>query len=315
MKSRLLLPIFLLLNAFASFAFAQSSVDEVKKAEDDGYVRVKLVRGEVNVEGWDRSEVSVEGSLDEAMEKFIFDVKGSETVVAVQLPNRLDRWCCDRETDLTIKVPKNSDVLISLTSAEASVKNVHGGLEIGGVSGELRVEDVSNRIRITNISGEVFLRKADGRVRVKTISGDIVANDIKGPGVFNSVSGSIIVSNVNDELDLESVSGDIEVTESQVSAVRANTVSGDVELEADLHDGAVIETDTMSGSVRLALGGKMDADFDLETSSGRIRNRLSDHKPKESKYVRDEVLRFTLGNGAGEITASSSSGDILLTSN
>lgn len=315
MKSKIILSLFLCVNACASVALAQSSVDEQKSAEADGYVRVKVVRGEVTVEGWDRDEVSVEGTLDEAMEKFIFDVKGSETVIAVKLPNRLDRWCCDRETDLKIMVPKQSDVLVSLTSAEAEVSNVHGGLEVGGVSGELRVSDVSNRIRITNISGEVTLDEAKGRVRVKTISGDIVANDVNGPGVFNSVSGSIIVSNVNDELDLESVSGDIEVTRSEVSSVRANTVSGDVELDADLLPGAVIETDTMSGSVRLALGGEIDAEFDLETGSGRIRNRLTDHKPRESKYVRDEVLRFTLGEGVGEVTASSASGDISLTRN
>lgn len=315
MNSRILFSIFLVWSVFSTSAMAQSSVDETKAAESDGYVRVKLVRGRVTVEGWDRDEVSVEGTLDEAMEKFIFDVKGNETVVAVRLPNRLGRWCCDQESDLTIMVPKNSDVLVSLTSAEAEVSNIHGGLEIGGVSGELRISDVSNRVRITNISGEVTLERAEGRVRVKTISSDIVAHIIDGPGVFNSVSGSVIISKVTGELDLESVSGDIEVTRSQVSNVRANTVSGDVELDAELKSGAVIETDTMSGSVRLSLGGEINAEFDLETGSGRIRNRLSDHKPKQSKYVRDEVLRFTLGNGKGEITASSASGDISLTRN
>jgi DUF4097 and DUF4098 domain-containing protein YvlB len=315
MKKQLLLPLLLVLNACAAVAFAEANVDETKTADADGYVQVKIVRGEVTVEGWDRNEVSVEGSLDEAMEKFIFDVRGKETVIAVRLPNRLDRWCCDRETDLKIRVPKNSDVLISLTSAEASVRNVHGGLEIGGVSGGLRIEDVSDRVRITNISGEVTLRGADGRVRIKTISGDINANDIKGPGTFNSVSGSIEVANVNDELDLETVSGDIEVQRSEVSAVRANTVSGDIEVETRLRKGGLIETDTMSGSVRLALQGKVDARFDLETHSGRIRNRLSDHKPKESKYVRDEVLRFTLGDGSGEVNASSASGDISISKN
>ncbi len=311
MNSRMLMPWMLLLGCFTSAAVAgPTSVDERKPADAEGYVRIKVVRGHVEVEGWDRNEVSVEGSLDEATESFVFDVKGTETFIAVKLPNRLDRWCCDRETDLKIRVPKGSDVSVSLTSAEARVSNIHGGLELGGVSGELRVDDVSNRVQISNISGEVTLDKAKGRVRIKTISGDISATDLAGPGVFNSVSGSIQVSNANDELDLETVSGDIEVVRSDVSRLRANTVSGDVEFSSRMKDGAVIETDTMSGSVRLAIAGKIDARFDLETNSGRIRNRLSDHRPKENKYLREEVLRFTLGKGAGEVTASSASGDI-----
>lgn len=311
MNSRILIALTFLLGGFASAAFASGdSVDERKAADADGYVRVKVVRGEVEVEGWDRNEVSVEGRLDDATESFVFDVKGKETVIAVKLPNRLDRWCCDHETELKIRVPKGSDVLVSLTSAEARVSNIHGGLEVGGVSGELRIDNVSDRVRISNISGEVTLDNAKGRVRIKTISGDISVSDLAGAGVFNSVSGSILVSNASDELDLETVSGDIEVVRSEVSRVRANTVSGDVEFSSRMKDRAVVEADTMSGSVRLAIAGKIDARFDLETNSGRIRNRLSDHRPKENKYLREEVLRFTLGKGEGEVTASSASGDI-----
>lgn len=309
MMKRILIPLCLLLG-FSATGVLADTVDETKKADADGYVRIKVVRGQVDVEGWDRDEVHVEGDLDEATEEFIFDVKGKETVISVRLPNRLNRWCCDQETDLKVRVPKDSDVLISLTSAESRVNNVHGGLEIGGVSGELQISDVSDRIRISNISGEVTLRDANGRVRVKTISGDITASDVEGVSEFNSVSGNVTVTNVNSEVELETVSGDIEISRSEISRLRANTVSGDIEFDARLKDGARVETDTMSGSIRLEMGGKIDAQFDLETGSGRIRNRLSDHKPKENKYVRDEVLRFTLGQGKGEVTASSASGDI-----
>ena len=115
-------------------------MNETKDARSDGYVRINVVRGEIEVVGWDKNEVSVVGSLDESMDEFIFDVKGKETVVAVKLPQRLNSWCCEQETSLVIKVPKKSNVTISLVSAEAEVSNIHGGLELGGVSGELKVE-------------------------------------------------------------------------------------------------------------------------------------------------------------------------------
>jgi len=302
----------LLLSLGCVSGYAQESVHETKNAKLDGYVRINVVRGEISVEGWDKNEVSVVGPLDESIEEFIFEVKGNETVIAVKLPHRTSSWCCERETDLVIKLPKKSNVAISLVSATVTVNNIHGGLELGGVSGELEIENVSDRVRITNISGEVTLRKADGRVRVKTISGDINVSDIKGPGAFSSVSGSIDVSNANDELVLESVSGDIDVTSSTVRAIRATSVSGDVKLAAEMTEGASIECDAMTGDLRLVLGGKIDARFDVETGSGRIRNRITSDKPKKSKYIRDETLRFTVGSGKGEVIASSGSGNITL---
>ena len=315
MKTLILISIAMLLGFSNAAMSAQEAVDESRPVNANGYVRINIVRGEVEIEGWDKNEVSVTGTLDESTEKFIFEVKGNDTTIAVKLPERLNSWCCDRETDLVIKVPTQSNLVVSLVSAEAQVKNVHGGLELGSVSGELRVENVSDRVRVTNISGEVSLRKVAGRARVKTVSGDIVASGGAGPGVFSSVSGSILVSDMHDELDLESVSGDIEVTRSHVRSVRANTVSGDVELAAEMQEGAIIECDTMSGSVRLVLGGKIDARFDVETSSGRIRNRITSDKPRASEYVRDETLRFTMGDGKGEVIASSGSGDISLSAN
>ncbi|MFT5102166.1 MAG: tellurite resistance-related uncharacterized protein, partial [Planctomycetaceae bacterium] len=66
--------------------FAQESVQEIKNARSDGYVRINVLRGEISVEGWDKNEVSVIGTLDESMEEFIFEVKDKETVIAVKLP-------------------------------------------------------------------------------------------------------------------------------------------------------------------------------------------------------------------------------------
>jgi len=314
MKKLMLMCVAIFLSISHLAMSAQESVDESQPANADGYVRINIVRGEIEIEGWDKNEVSVVGTLDESAKKFIFEVNGRDTTIAVKLPERLNSWCCDRETDLVIRVPKQSNLVVSTLSAEAQVKNIHGGLELGSVNGELRVENVSDRVRVTNISGEVSLREIEGRARVKTVSGDIVVSGGTGPGIFSSVSGSILVSDMRDELDLESVSGDIEVTHSRVSSLRANTVSGDVDLHAEMQAGASIESDTMSGSVRLVLAGEIDTRFDLETGSGQIRNRITKDKPRASEYVRDKTLRFTVGEGRGEVSASSRSGDISLSS-
>lgn len=314
-NSRLKAWICILLLAVTGTAMAQESINETKQVDPDGYVRINLIRGELIIEGWNKSEIKVSGDLDEQMERFIFDVRGKETVIAVKLPQKMRNWCCDDTSDLTIKVPKNSNLVVSSVSVDVEVSDVHGGVEIGSVSGDLRVDNVSDRVRLTNVSGEIALRHASGRVRVKSVSGDIDANNISGPSTYHSVSGSIIVSEVGEEIDLESVSGDIEVTDSKVLSIRGHTVSGDVDVDVELKPSATVEFDSMSGTVRLALGGSLDARYDVQTSSGSIRNRITSDRPKESKYVRDEILRFVVGSGNGEVIVTSGSGDISLNRN
>ena len=61
---------------------------------------------------------------------------------------------------------------------------------------------------------------------------------------------------------------------------------------------------------RLNLDGELNARFNIETGSGTIRNRVSDDKPKASRYRSDETLRFTVGDGDSQVILTTRSGDI-----
>ena len=294
-------------------ALARDSVDETKKANADGFVSINVVRGELRIEGWAKNEVRVSGKLDEKTKEFIFDVNGDQTVITVKIPRNNFSWgCCNEGSDLRIRVPEGSRLEIGVVSAEVSVTNILGGLDIGGVSGDLTIEQVRERIRIRNVSGQIELTDAKGRIRVKSVSGDIEVDNAHGPAQYHSISGSIILKDVSEELNLETVSGDIEVIDGVISSARGHTVSGDIDLEVTMLDRADIDFDTVSGSVRLRLGGDLDARYDMETASGSIRNRITDDKPSHSKYVRDEKLRFIIGDGDGEVIINSHSGDIVI---
>lgn len=294
---------------------ARDSVDETKAATADGFVKINIIRGEINVEGWDRNEVRVVGSLDDKVKQFIFEVNGNDTVIAVKLPKNNRSWSGSRGSRLRIKVPVGSSVKIGVVSTEVQVENISGGLELRGVSGDMRVENVKNRIHISSVSGEVELRDSTGRTRVTSVSGEIEAYDVHGTSLFHSVSGNILLVRVSDKLDLETVSGDIEVVDSVLSSASGHSVSGDIDLESELIGAGDIEFDTVSGSVRLRLGGELNSSFDLQTQSGSIRNRLTDDRPTHSKYVRDEKLRFRMGDGDGDIIINTHSGDIILSAN
>ena len=298
----------------AGAALARDTVDESKSASADGVVRINVVRGELTIEGWDKDEISVSGKLDEQYEEFVFEVNDDDAVIRVKIPSGRNSWCCDEGSDLTIKLPQKSKVHIGGVSTDIEAENILGGLDVSGVSGNIRVEKIRERIHLTTVSGEVDVRDVKGRVRVRSVSGDIEAYDVHGVQRYHSVSGNVLVKDVSDDLDLESVSGDLELVAGVLNSVRGHSVSGDIDLQSELLSGASIEFDSISGTVRLRLSGDLDAKFDLQTGSGSIRNRITSDRPKESKYVRDETLRFIVGDGEGEVTISTRSGDIILSS-
>ncbi len=295
----------------APMAVASDRVDITQDASADGFVRITLVRGDLEIEGWNRNQVQVKGELDDQTEEFIFDVSGGDTVIEVKLPRNIG-WNSGTASDLEIKVPVGSNVDVSGVSTDIRIANIEGGLEIGGVSGNIDIRDIQDRVDATTVSGDLEVRDIAGRISLKAVSGDIDVEKANGDFRMATVSGDVVGRDLVGEFDLESVSGDIELMGGKFSGIEGHTVSGDVDVSSEMEKGSTIELDTVSGTVRIEFVGKIDAEFDLETSSGSIRNRITSDRAETSKYVRDETLRFVVGNGDGEVIVSSRSGDIIV---
>jgi len=294
-------------------AFAeQQQVNQSLDVRADGFVHINVVRGEVNVIGWEKNQVEVRGELDEQVEEFIFEVNGNETRIEVRIPRTRSMRYYRDETDLTIRVPRNSRLGVTGVSTDVEITDVNGSVEVGVVSGDVSLDGGSDRIVLQTVSGEIELRDANGRIRLKSVSGDIESYDTTGSSTYGTVSGSILVESGGEELKIESVSGDVEVIRTDFIRIAGHSISGDIEIRGAMKQGGSIEFDNVSGSIRLSLGGDINSRFDLETGSGSIRNRLTNDKPNVSKYVRDERLRFVMGEGSGEIILSTRSGNITL---
>ena len=314
MKTRLLRGslLLLLLAGSSAFADARKHVDETRNAAADGFVKIQVVRGKLQVEGWDKNEIRVSGELDSQTKDFVFDVDKDDARIEVRLPQGMHSWCCDEGSDLVVQVPRNSHLDIAVVSTDTRVRDIEGGLEMGGVSGDLRVDSVRDKIDVTSVSGSVDVRDSTGRIDLKSVSGDVEVYDSKGEFRLNSVSGDIVARNVSNEFDLQTVSGDIEADTTGFSQVTGNSVSGDVDIKGKMSPGGNVDFESVSGSVRVEFDGDVDARFDLAAGSGSIRNRLTSDKPAVSKYSRDESLRFIKGEGKGEVNINTRSGDIVI---
>jgi len=275
---------------FTSSLKAGDDVDTTLVAESDGSVRIINVRGEVEIHGWDKNEIRIEGELDDLAEELIFDVDGSRTKIEVRLPRSNINW--GDGSDLEIYVPVNSSVMFEGVSTDVVVENIMGGLRLRSVSGDISIDSVAKQLM------------------VKAVSGDIEITNSSGDATVSTVSGEIEVELASQKVTLDTVSGEIDADLEKFIRLRANTVSGDIDIEGQLMDGGEIDISGVSGDVRLSLESTVNAKLNIETGpGGEISNQLSDHEPMD-KFPAHMKLEAQLGDGSGDVRLRTVTGDV-----
>jgi DUF4097 and DUF4098 domain-containing protein YvlB len=276
----------------APWALANAaSVDEHRAANPQGAVEIDNVAGSIDIQGWDKSEVAVSGTIGKDVERVEVTTEGNRTSIKVVLPQGHHFGVHDGEARLTIHVPTNSSIATNLVSSELKVAGVRGSLELRTVSGDISGEGGGD-VRANVVSGSIHLTANAGKViEVKTISGDIVLNG------------------GNAEVEATSVSGTLHVTLGSVSRARFKTISGDIAASLAATADAQIEGETVSGNVKLDFASAPTADFDLQTISGEISNCFGP-KPTESRHGPGARLAFKNGEGSARVRVSTRSGDV-----
>jgi Putative adhesin len=279
--------------AFPWLAHAATPVDEHRAANPQGAVEIDNVAGSIDVQGWDKSEVAVTGTIGKDVERVEVTGEGNRTSVRVILPQGHHWGMRDGEAHLVIHVPTNSSIAASLVSSDLKVSAVRGGLELRTVSG--------------NISGE-----GGGDVHANAVSGDIhlTANYAKVIEV-KAISGNIVLTGGNADIEATTVSGDAHLTLGTVSRARLKTVSGEISATLTATADAQIEGESVSGDVRLDFASAPAADFDIQTISGDIDNCFGP-KPAESRHGAGTRLSFKTGDSSARVRVSSHSGDVRL---
>ena len=287
--------VMIVLSALGIGAFAGEEVKETRNAVADGLVNIINVRGDVEVVGWDRDEIRIEGELDDRAEELLFEVKGNRARIEVVLPRGSNNW--GDGSDLVISVPLMSRVDFEGVSTDLKVEDIKGGLRAKVVSGDVWVSGIANQIILNTVSGEIEVEDSEGeRLAFSTVSGEIEA-DVRG-----------------DSISFDAVSGDIEARMGPFSDLTAQSISGDIDLDGELLGNGRIDVSSVSADIRLVLKDPVHADVRIETGpGGDIDNRISAAAPEKS-MIGSRKLKTVLGNGSGMINMKTVSGDIRIAS-
>jgi DUF4097 and DUF4098 domain-containing protein YvlB len=268
------------------------SVDEHRAANSQGSVEIINVAGAVDLQGWDKPEVAVTGTIGKNVERV--EVTGGSDRTTIRVILRSQHFLglgSDGDAHLLVHVPVNSSVSTSLISSDLKVSAVRGDLKLQTVSG--------------NISGE-----AGGDVRANSVSGNITINAVAAKVLeVKAVSGDVVLTGGNADIEVTTVSGNAKITLGTPSRARLQSVSGTLTANFALGPDAQIDGESVSGDVRLEFANTPSADFDIQTFSGDIKNCFGP-KPEEPRHGPGSRLTFKSGDSHARVRISTKSGDV-----
>ncbi|HKL64202.1 MAG TPA: DUF4097 family beta strand repeat-containing protein [Woeseiaceae bacterium] len=285
----------LLLAALPLAAHADRDYERTVATEGAKEVRVSNTAGSVEVKGSDRNDIRISGVLEDEVEEVLVEREGSAIDIRVKADDARRNYK-RAAAELRLEIPAAMSLSVVGTSADIAAQGVRGEQRLKSVSGDVDTEVWSEPLNAETVSGDIRVLGHDeaGRARLAAVSGDLNVESLAG------------------ELEAESVSGDVILRDSVLSRGRFSTTSGDVVAAVGLASGGSFEAESVSGDVELDIAGEPDAEIDASSFSGSIDNCFGPKPRRESRYAPGSELRFTAGEGRGEIRLQTLSGDIEL---
>ena len=273
-------------------------VNERRPLKADARVEVSTGAGLIEVEAWDKNELHLTGTLSEEVEKLEITGNESRLKIEVKLPRRTRNV---EDTILKLKVPAGISLEAEGVSADITVNGLRGDVDTSSVSGDVRIKVESKKVEAHSVSGDVTVEAPAAVTRVESVSGDVTVRGAKG------------------EVRGQTVSGEIEVHAQTARRIEVKSVSGDLDVDAELTVDAEVEAETMSGDVRLSVPRLPDIEIELETYSGEIERSelLPDFRGKrhsrDDDDDDDEGMEYSRdGKGPGRVRLHTFSGDIVV---
>ncbi len=284
-----------ILAAAATPAVSAETITKNVTVAPDATVEVSNVQGSVEVIAWDRKELQLVAELESEKDELEFEA--TERMVRIEVDRPSGKYHNDEDDAyLTLHVPKGVRLIVDTVSAEITVTGVRGDQNLQTVSGEVGTQAFDAPVTATAVSGEITIAGNGGKAVVTT----------------ENVSGSSTVSGIRGSYTGEVVSGEIQASIAQAERIEVSTVSGEIDVSAELTPTAQVEMESVSGTVTLKIKPPVNADFDIESFSGSIENCFGQKPRDTSKYTPGSELNFTQGKGGARVELQTLSGEITI---
>jgi hypothetical protein len=273
-------------------AHAQRKVSASYATTPDVSVRLFAAVGTLNVVGWERDSVAVSGVVASGSKVSL----GAPSPVAtrglklfVDAPTEQ----AGREGWLTLRVPRGARVWLKTGSADVTVRDVTGGLDVNVVGGSIVVHGSPRELRAESMDGAVTIDGTPAWMRVKTATGDIA---LRG----------------GEDIGASTISGTIDARNGATERARLESTTGGIRFALGLDRGASVEIETHSGPIDVRLARASAPDVDAATVTGAIENTWTRLKPSTGPEGRGMTLSTSGANMGGRLVIRSFKGRIAI---
>lgn len=261
--------------------------EQIIATSDAPEIIITHVEGDLQVKGWDRSEIEVKANVDE---------------LAVQEEDDVVQISC--QGSCALRVPEAATLRIDYVGGEARFKLLEDQLHavrIGGlatlrsvadasldhVMGDLFVKNVSGDLRVGQVGGNASIRLVDGDCSLEYVSGNLEARDIAG-SLSASAGGDASLREIEGDCTLTRIGGDLALRDLQ-GDLQARA-GGDCSLRLSSLEGSSYEVNA-GGDLSCRL--PEDPSLQLSITAPLIRIRLAD----ETRTCQEGTCELVLGSG------------------
>jgi hypothetical protein len=277
----------------AAPAGAQQKVLARRATTSDVSVRLFASVGTVRVVGWDRDSVEIAGAVAAGSQVGGFGGPPTAPVSGLKFFIEAPTEKAGREGQLTMRVPRNARVWLKTGSADVTVTDVTGGLDVNVVGGSITVHGSPRELRAESMDGAVTIDGTPEWARVKTATGDIT---LRG----------------GENIGASTISGAIDATGGEANHLTLETTTGSIRFALGLTRGASVQMETHSGAIDIQLARPTDVEVDAATVTGVIENAWTRAKPEAGREGRGMTLTTSGGVSAGRMVVRSFKGRISL---
>ena len=221
------------------------------------------VDGELTIKGSDELEV----------------VARSDFANNLSLDQNGDNISIDSQANCTVRLPRESIIVIEACTGNTSVKTVEGSLNIQKIQGNLFLRNVGV-VHVERVSGNLFAKHVDGDFNMQVVEGNADLRDIQGDFV--------VTGGIQGNLSLDEIEGNASAR-----------VDGNITLRLDPLPGQTYEF-TAEGNILCRLPADSSAVVKI--------NRASKARIRLAKVSLSEAAKFpyqiTLGEGDASLVFS-----------
>lgn len=289
-------------NMFAAILLAATgqalaeNIQETREAAADGRIEFSAITGHFTIVGHDDAELVLEGSLGDDVAELVIEGDPSNWQIELEPVKGEFDWTSDSQSsELTLYVPRGSDLEVSTQSGDVAVSELSGpALEVESISGDVELKTVD--------SAEIDIQTVSGDVSAKAVASEV--------SEYQSVSGDLDIQGARGRIEIEAVSGHVEIEASNVSEFDSETVSGNLLARLSPDSGASLSLSSHSGALELHLSAGDTPRIRAETYSGQIDSDFG--QTEESGFGGGESLKVDAGPDAVELEAKTFSGSITI---